>query len=85
VSPTAEFEIGERAAHGLSGRVLAGKGMLESVIGTGGMSTAYEARHRNGKLAAVKALHPRFAPRRTRDGREGEGLRARISVCCLAS
>jgi serine/threonine-protein kinase len=74
VSSESEREKARVASPELVGRVLAGKWTIERVIGQGGMSTVYEARHRNGKLVAVKILYPHLAalPRaRKRFLREG--------------
>lgn len=49
------------AGAALSGRLLCGKWLLERVVGAGGTSTVYEAKHRNGKAVAVKILHPHLA------------------------
>lgn len=52
---------GIQGAGALSGRLLCGKWLLERVLGVGGTSTVYEARHRNGKAVAVKILHAHLA------------------------
>lgn len=56
-------------AHLLLGRQLCGKWRLLRVIGTGGMSTVFEAMHRNGRRVAIKVLHPELALRRRLCGR----------------
>jgi serine/threonine-protein kinase len=43
------------------GTVLKEKWRLERVLGIGGMATVYAAKHRNGKLVAVKMLHPELS------------------------
>jgi serine/threonine-protein kinase len=40
------------------GRTIAGRWTLVSLLGVGGMASVYEARHRNGRKAALKILHP---------------------------
>ena len=46
-----------RRANERVGSVLRDKWTLERLIGVGGMASVYAARHRNGKLGAVKLLH----------------------------
>jgi serine/threonine-protein kinase len=41
-----------------TGQTLFGKWKVESLIGIGGTSTVLQARHRNGRRAALKILHP---------------------------
>jgi serine/threonine protein kinase len=48
-------------ADGRVGQTLNGKWLIERVIDVGGMATVYEARHRNGRRAAIKVLHPSSA------------------------
>ena len=43
------------------GAVLNDKWTLEELLGVGGMSAVYSARHRNGARAAIKILHPSLA------------------------
>jgi eukaryotic-like serine/threonine-protein kinase len=57
----ADEVLGNQDARALSGRLLCGKWLLEGVVGVGGTSTVYQARHRNGKAVAVKILHPHLA------------------------
>jgi serine/threonine-protein kinase len=44
-----------------TGQNLYGKWTVERRIGVGGTSTVLQARHRNGRLAALKLLHPHLA------------------------
>jgi serine/threonine-protein kinase len=46
-----------RRAEERVGTVLRDKWTLERLLGVGGMASVYAARHRNGKLGAVKLLH----------------------------
>jgi serine/threonine-protein kinase len=50
-------------AHAASrvGGSLRGKWTLDRLLGVGGTAAVYAATHRNGKLAAVKILHPSLA------------------------
>ena len=64
-SPSAGIAAIQRAhderteqARALVGRSLAGRWTLTKLIGVGGMASVYEAKHRNGRTAAVKLLHP---------------------------
>jgi eukaryotic-like serine/threonine-protein kinase len=43
------------------GQTLNGKWQVDRLIDVGGMGAVYEATHRNGRRAALKLLHPRFA------------------------
>jgi serine/threonine-protein kinase len=43
------------------GSVLHKKWRLDALLGLGGMAAVYAATHRNGKLAAIKVLHPEAA------------------------
>jgi eukaryotic-like serine/threonine-protein kinase len=43
------------------GQTLNGKWQVDRLIDMGGMGAVYEATHRNGRRAAIKLLHPRFA------------------------
>jgi serine/threonine protein kinase len=43
------------------GQVVGDRWRLESVIGVGGTASVYSARHRNGREAALKVLHPELA------------------------
>src|SRR5262245_32056941 len=45
----------------LADTVLMGKWRIVRALAKGGMSTVYEAVHRNGRRAAVKILHPAIA------------------------
>ena len=47
------------------GTVLCGKWTLERVLGIGGMATVYVARHKIGRLDAIKILHPEYARAQT--------------------
>ena len=44
-----------------TGRTLYGKWTVERLIGVGGTSAVLQARHRNGRRAALKVLHPHLA------------------------
>ncbi|HQP33641.1 MAG TPA: serine/threonine-protein kinase [Polyangiaceae bacterium] len=52
-----------RRARARVGTMLRGKWHLDSILGTGGMATVYEATHRNGTRGAIKVLHPELALR----------------------
>lgn len=43
------------------GESLDGKWRLERLLGAGGMGAVYEGMHRNGRRAAIKILHARYA------------------------
>jgi serine/threonine-protein kinase len=43
------------------GETLQGKWHVDHVLGVGGMGAVYAATHRNGRKAAIKILHARFA------------------------
>src|SRR5215469_2975526 len=43
------------------GQVLNGKWQIDRVLDVGGMGAVYVATHRNGRRAAIKVLHARFA------------------------
>jgi serine/threonine-protein kinase len=43
------------------GQVLNGKWQVDRLLDTGGMGAVYVATHRNGRRAAIKVLHARFA------------------------
>jgi eukaryotic-like serine/threonine-protein kinase len=43
------------------GRLLADKWRIERLLGVGGMSAVYAARHRNGNRVAIKVLRPELA------------------------
>ncbi|HEX8794826.1 MAG TPA: serine/threonine-protein kinase [Polyangiaceae bacterium] len=43
------------------GQVLNGKWQIDRLLDTGGMGAVYVATHRNGRRAAIKILHARFA------------------------
>lgn len=47
--------------HARIGQTLAGRWTLLDVLGIGGAGSVYRARHRNGRLAAVKILHAELA------------------------
>ncbi|HEX6766840.1 MAG TPA: serine/threonine protein kinase, partial [Polyangiaceae bacterium] len=44
-----------------AGQTLFDKWKVERLIGVGGTSTVLRVRHRNGRLAALKILHPHLA------------------------
>src|SRR5579883_2117816 len=43
------------------GQTFKGKWYVDRLIDVGGMATVYAATHRNGRRAAIKLLHARFA------------------------
>ncbi len=43
------------------GQMLNGKWTVDRLLDVGGMGAVYEATHRNGRRAAIKVLHTRFA------------------------
>ena len=43
------------------GQSLNGKWTVDKLLDVGGMGAVYEATHRNGRRAAIKVLHTRFA------------------------
>jgi serine/threonine protein kinase len=43
------------------GKVLCDKWTLEKLVGVGGMAAVYVARHKIGRLDAIKILHPEYA------------------------
>ncbi len=49
-----------RAEHRV-GTLLAGKWMLDELLGVGGMAAVYAATHRNSKRVAIKLLHPELS------------------------
>jgi eukaryotic-like serine/threonine-protein kinase len=62
-----------------AGRTLFGKWKVERRIGVGGTSTVLLARHRNGRRAALKVLHPHLAAHeRTRQRFVREGRLANL-------
>jgi serine/threonine-protein kinase len=62
-----------------TGQTLFGKWTAERLIGVGGTSTVLQARHRNGRRAALKILHPHLAAHgRTRDRFLREGRLANL-------
>ena len=62
-----------------TGRTLLGKWKVERVIGIGGTSMVLQARHRNGRRAALKILHPHLAAHgRTRERFLREGRMANM-------
>jgi eukaryotic-like serine/threonine-protein kinase len=54
------YRANERTEQALAriGRSVAGRWTLTKLLGVGGMAAVYEAKHRNGRRAAVKVLHP---------------------------
>ena len=48
----------KRRAESRVGSILRDKWCLERLLGLGGMAAVYAATHRNGKVAAIKILHP---------------------------
>jgi serine/threonine-protein kinase len=52
-------------ARALIGRVVGGRWTIVRLLGTGGMASVFEAKHRNGRRAALKILHPTVAAQRT--------------------
>jgi serine/threonine-protein kinase len=67
------------AAAEWAGRTLFGKWKVERLIGVGGTSTVLQARHRNGRRAALKVLHPHLAAHeRTRQRFVREGRLANL-------
>jgi serine/threonine protein kinase len=62
-----------------TGHTLLGKWTVERLIGVGGTSTVLQARHRNGRRAALKILHPHLAAHgRTRERFLREGRLANL-------
>jgi serine/threonine-protein kinase len=62
-----------------TGQTLYGKWTVERLIGVGGTSTVLQARHRNGRRAALKILHPHLAAHgRTRERFLREGRLANL-------
>jgi serine/threonine-protein kinase len=62
-----------------TGKTLYGKWTVERLIGVGGTSTVLQARHRNGRRAALKILHPHLAAHgRTRERFLREGRLANL-------
>jgi eukaryotic-like serine/threonine-protein kinase len=55
-----ESEIKQRAVARV-GSVLRDKWRLDELLGLGGMAAVYAGTHRNGKLGAIKVLHPEAA------------------------
>lgn len=51
----------EQQALAKVGHVFGGRWTATSLLGVGGMASVYAARHRNGRLAALKVLHPAVA------------------------
>ena len=51
----------KRRAENRVGSILRDKWCLERLLGLGGMAAVYAATHRNGKVAAIKILHPEAA------------------------
>jgi serine/threonine protein kinase len=45
------------------GMVIEGRWRLDRVVGSGGMGAVYRARHRNGRVAAIKVMHAELAER----------------------
>jgi eukaryotic-like serine/threonine-protein kinase len=62
-----------------TGQTLFGKWTVERLIGVGGTATVLQARHRNGRRAALKVLHPHLASHgRTRERFLREGRLANL-------
>ena len=62
-----------------TGQTLFGKWKVERLIGIGGTATVLQARHRNGRRAALKVLHPHLASHgRTRERFLREGRLANL-------
>jgi eukaryotic-like serine/threonine-protein kinase len=62
-----------------TGKTLFGKWTVERLIGVGGTATVLQARHRNGRRAALKVLHPHLAAHgRTRERFLREGRLANL-------
>jgi serine/threonine protein kinase len=62
-----------------TGQTLFGKWTVERLIGVGGTSAVLQARHRNGRRAALKILHPHLAAQgRTRERFLREGRLANL-------
>jgi serine/threonine-protein kinase len=51
----------QQVARGRVGQTFNGKWQLDRLIDVGGMGSVYAATHRNGRRAALKVLHTRFA------------------------
>jgi serine/threonine-protein kinase len=67
------------AASDWTGKTLYGKWTVERLIGVGGTSTVLQARHRNGRRAALKILHAHLAAHgRTRERFLREGRLANL-------
>ena len=56
------------------GQMLNGKWTVDRLLDVGGMGAVYEATHRNGRRAAIKVLHTRFARDPEVRVAEAEGL-----------
>lgn len=61
VRAMAASDLGPRKASDRIGTVLNNKWHIQTVLGSGGMATVFEAVHRNKKRAAIKMLHPEFS------------------------
>jgi eukaryotic-like serine/threonine-protein kinase len=57
----AESRDESQSAKARVGQVLNGKWQVDRLLDTGGMGAVYVATHRNGRRAAIKVLHARFA------------------------
>ena len=57
MSPSTDSELSEQRI----GKVLREKWTLEKLVGVGGMAAVYVARHKIGRLDAIKILHPEYA------------------------
>jgi serine/threonine-protein kinase len=53
--------VDDEVASSRLGKVLREKWTLEKLVGVGGMAAVYVARHKIGRLDAIKILHPEFA------------------------
>jgi serine/threonine-protein kinase len=68
-SPDAESDVSNKRSTGSHhaspearvGQTLNGKWRVDRLLDVGGMGAVYEATHRNGRRAALKVLHARFA------------------------
>jgi eukaryotic-like serine/threonine-protein kinase len=54
----------DEVIRGRIGQVAGGRWTLERLLGTGGMAAVYAARHVDGRVAAVKVLHPEMSLRK---------------------
>jgi serine/threonine protein kinase len=58
---TGERRSGYAPPEARVGQTLNGKWHVDRLLDVGGMGAVYEVTHRNGRRAAIKVLHPRFA------------------------